>query len=55
MPRKKRFQLLGVPPHSIQRGNNREPAFLRMLVISIIWRPCVLQRISTDAESTLMY
>lgn len=28
MPRKKRFNLIGVPQHVIQRGNNREPCFL---------------------------
>jgi len=27
MPRKPRFQLVGVPQHVIQRGNNREPCF----------------------------
>ena len=27
MPRKPRFNLLGVPQHVIQRGNNREPCF----------------------------
>ncbi len=27
MPRKARFNLLGVPQHVIQRGNNREPCF----------------------------
>lgn len=27
MPRKARFNLLGVPQHIIQRGNNREPCF----------------------------
>ncbi len=27
MPRKPRFNLIGVPQHVIQRGNNREPCF----------------------------
>ena len=27
MPRKPRFNLLGIPQHVIQRGNNREPCF----------------------------
>ena len=27
MPRKARFNLMGVPQHVIQRGNNREPSF----------------------------
>ena len=27
MPRKKRFNLPGIPQHVIQRGNNREPCF----------------------------
>lgn len=27
MPRKARFNLLGIPQHVIQRGNNREPCF----------------------------
>jgi len=27
MPRKKRFQLLGMPQHIIQRGNNRQACF----------------------------
>lgn len=27
MPRKPRFNLVGVPQHVIQRGNNREPCF----------------------------
>ncbi len=27
MPRKPRFNLLGLPQHVIQRGNNREPCF----------------------------
>jgi len=27
MSRKPRFQLVGVPQHVIQRGNNREPCF----------------------------
>lgn len=28
MPRKPRFNLIGIPQHVIQRGNNREPCFL---------------------------
>jgi len=28
MPRKPRFNLLGVPQHIVQRGNNRAPCFL---------------------------
>ena len=27
MPRKPRFNLIGIPQHVIQRGNNREPCF----------------------------
>lgn len=27
MPRKPRFNLVGIPQHVIQRGNNREPCF----------------------------
>ena len=27
MPRKPRFNLIGVPQHVIQRGNNRDPCF----------------------------
>ena len=27
MPRKVRFNLIGIPQHVIQRGNNREPCF----------------------------
>ncbi len=27
MPRKTRFNLVGIPQHVIQRGNNREPCF----------------------------
>lgn len=27
MPRKPRFNLVGVPQYVIQRGNNREPCF----------------------------
>jgi putative transposase len=27
MPRKPRFNLIGMPQHVIQRGNNREPCF----------------------------
>ena len=27
MPRKPRFNLVGVPQHVIQRGNNRDPDF----------------------------
>lgn len=27
MPRKQRFNLIGIPQHVIQRGNNREPCF----------------------------
>ena len=27
MPRKPRFNVIGVPQHVIQRGNNREPCF----------------------------
>ncbi len=27
MPRKPRFNLVGIPQHAIQRGNNREPCF----------------------------
>ena len=27
MPRKSRFNLLGIPQHVIQRGHNREPCF----------------------------
>jgi putative transposase len=27
MPRKRRFQLPGVPVHVVERGNNREPSF----------------------------
>jgi len=27
MPRKPRFNLIGVPQHVIQRGNNHEPCF----------------------------
>jgi REP element-mobilizing transposase RayT len=27
MPRKPRFNLVGIPQHIIQRGNNREPCF----------------------------
>ncbi|WP_236860576.1 transposase [Candidatus Reidiella endopervernicosa] len=27
MPRKPRFNLVGVPQHVIQRGNNKEPCF----------------------------
>jgi len=27
MPRKPRFNIIGIPQHVIQRGNNREPCF----------------------------
>ena len=27
MPRKPRFNLIGIPQHVIQRGENREPCF----------------------------
>lgn len=29
MPRQRRLDLPGVPQHVIQRGNNRQPCFLR--------------------------
>ena len=31
MPRQRRLDLPGVPQHVIQRGNNRQPCFLRDL------------------------
>ncbi len=37
MPRKPRFNLIGVPQHVIQRGNNREPCFFsRMTTVDIL-------------------
>ena len=36
MPRRSRLSLPNVPLHIIQRGNNRQPCFLRMKITAII-------------------
>jgi REP element-mobilizing transposase RayT len=53
VPRKPRFNLVGIPQHLIQRGNNREPCFCAEGIINVTLVTYMKLRLNMIADSCL--